>query len=326
MKILFNKKIYVLWMVFTLLSQIQLNAMAQNFYTGWNTKYAIVGAAAAVTAACGYYFYTKVKTFLNNGRTPLINVVIERDEQKVKTLVEQEKVAINETQITLIPDEKKQFFDRTGRTALMWAVGTNQDTMVKYLIEHNANIDVQDVDGFNPLMVTAIMGLDHITETLLEKKANFKLKAPQGLTAFIFAACFGKKNIVQQLLNARANLEEAMDNGITPLMQASISGHAHVTRLLLEKGADINAQDNTGKTALAHAIEGKKQNVINVLHDYKKFMDMRRLADNPDMNAQIESWQQGRYLQLDAPREEEEKENMSIHSSSSSTINTEEVD
>ena len=98
--------------------------------------------------------------------------------------------------------------------------------------------------------VEAIVGCDEITEEIV----NF-MKF-DGFNALMLGALMGQTAAVRVLLAAKAepNLQakETGSKGETALMCACKNGHSDAARALLQSGADPLLVDDAGKTALMH--------------------------------------------------------------------------
>ena len=110
-----------------------------------------------------------------------------------------------------------------GETLLLRASSNGNEKCVDFLLEHDADPNLKDKNGWAPLMWTANEGHEKIGEHLLAKGAK---------------------------VDARDK-----DNR-TPLMRASSGGHKEHVRLLLDNGADPNAVDNFGMNPLKSATIG----------------------------------------------------------------------
>jgi ankyrin repeat protein len=123
--------------------------------------------------------------------------------------------------------------DHQGLTALSWASKRGHDTLVKYLIEQDH--DLEKRSGFR-LQVDP-HGSDDVNPT-------------DGMTAIHFAAAYGHQNIVEMLVEAGANpnvignrqLEVPPGTipchttavGCTPFHAAAANGHSRVVKLFLD--------------------------------------------------------------------------------------------
>jgi ankyrin repeat protein len=125
-------------------------------------------------------------------------------------------------QLLLKSGAKVNATDTTGRTPLMYAcnnrvalahtlkrvltgTGAKQSSefpdigrrMAKLLIDHNANINAQGVDGITALMIASHAGDGHLVKLLVEKGANVQAKDKNGYTAIEYA---GRNQGIRQLL------------------------------------------------------------------------------------------------------------------------------
>ncbi len=153
----------------------------------------------------------------------------------IKAIFEGKKVAIPYRALNAIHDVKlnKAPFNTT---ALMAAVAANNNTMMQYLLESEADPDIQNKDG---------------------------------LTALHIAARNGNKQQVAQLLLYEADPNLIDKNGMTPLMYAVMrnrdNDHLDVINLLLAHGADPNLISNKGSTALMLAVINNGYDVVATL-------------------------------------------------------------
>ena len=209
-------------------------------------------------------------------------------------------------------------------SALSGAASQGWLDTVQVLVEQgHANINQCNLKGRSPLLQAIENRHAKVIDYLIDAKADGHVKYDKGETALALCASLGLHSLVKKLIAAKAHIDDGNDSGETSLMKAVIAGQAATARVLLEHNANIDAQDNTGKTVLAHAIQGKKQNVIDVLHEYKNKMNLHLLSDNTEVSQVLKDCAQSERPRLPEKSSDEEKENMSIHSSSSSTINTE---
>lgn len=86
-----------------------------------------------------------------------------------------------------------------------------------------------------------------------------------GRTALMLAAERGHDEVVELLLGAGAGIDRVDGAGETALHLAARNGRRETTRLLLRAGADIDVQDSEGRTALYRAIDGRHEEVIEML-------------------------------------------------------------
>ena len=64
--------------------------------------------------------------------------------------------------------------DRSGNTALIWAVKTDNLRIVQELLDHTADVDLKNNDGENPLMLATRLGNTEIIDELQERRVSKK--------------------------------------------------------------------------------------------------------------------------------------------------------
>jgi hypothetical protein len=116
----------------------------------------------------------------------------------------------------MIPLFGMQDFDRQ----LFEAALSNDSQRIQYLAKNEANIDIQDTEGWTPLIRSAQMGFEKALIALIEAGADVNIKGRHGTTALILAARWGYLEIVPALLKAEANVNDQDDNGKTALAWA----------------------------------------------------------------------------------------------------------
>ena len=118
------------------------------------------------------------------------------------------------------------------------------------LLDHNADVNAQDEDGYTPLHWCASTGNENLCRLLLEHNADVNIQDNLGYTPLHWITRNGDENICRLLLehNADANIQD--NNGYTPLHRAVMSGAVNFIGLLLEHKADVNIQHIYGFTPL----------------------------------------------------------------------------
>ena len=133
-----------------------------------------------------------------------------------------------------------------GRTPLMAAVGSNDLTLVKLLLERGADPFAKDSSGFTALAFAEIFG-KRVANYLRKIMANSPQTSDLGLHD---AARAGLIDRVRQLLAEGTTVDARDDMGRTALHWAALSGHADVARALIEHGASARATDKGGREPL----------------------------------------------------------------------------
>ena len=93
-------------------------------------------------------------------------------------------------------------------TVLMWAAGYSNDVppsdaaqMIRLLLQHEAELNLQDNRGWSAMMTAANMGHSEVVQILIEAGANVHLVARDGQTAANLASA-GDHQDIMELLNA----------------------------------------------------------------------------------------------------------------------------
>ncbi|KAG9227950.1 putative ankyrin repeat-containing protein, partial [Amylocarpus encephaloides] len=113
--------------------------------------------------------------------------------------------------------------DHEKRTALIWAAELGYKTVVKLLLDKDANVNARGGYYGNPLQAASAGGHEAVVKLLLDKDAD---------------------------VNAQGGYYG------NPLQAASAGGHEAVVKLLLDKDADVNAQGGDYGNPLYAASEG----------------------------------------------------------------------
>ncbi|KXS99857.1 hypothetical protein AC578_4468 [Pseudocercospora eumusae] len=238
----------------------------------------------------------------SNGRTPLMEAVINRRGSVVRTLLTaganssikdssgQLLLALaakhdNEDQVRRLlarSDTIVDARDDTGRTALHEAVECKSATIVRLLLATGkADPDSRSANGSAPLILAAYYGQEVIAKLLLATgKVDVNARDKWNGTPLSSAAARGHEAIVKLLLETDKVDVNAGDawNG-TPLYHAALRGHEAVVKLLLETDkVDVNAGSNN-LTPLSLAAAGGHEAVVKLLLE----------TDKVDVNAS-DSW------------------------------------
>lgn len=138
--------------------------------------------------------------------------------------------------------------DHYGDTPLMTAVSGDSTQLVKFLLEQNADPNVDADDGYTCLLTAIESDNDQsiaIVQLLLAAGADIHAIGTNGWTPLHMAAARGHVKKCRLLIDAGAdvNKRKEIDASETPLMEAAFSGQPETTKLLLEFGADPFMRD-----------------------------------------------------------------------------------
>lgn len=150
-----------------------------------------------------------------------------------------------------------------GKSALLIAAEMRDPTMVKWLLEHGADIDFYD-PNYEIIDRTAFLyaganGLNDILEILIPYNPDVSIRNGYGGNALIPAAEKGHVSTVKFLLEKTdVDVNHVNHLGWTALLEVMLFGkdnreYQEIVKLLLEHGADSGLADKEGVTSLEHA-------------------------------------------------------------------------
>jgi len=156
--------------------------------------------------------------------------------------------------------------DAEGYAPLHNAVRTRYDELAAYLIEHKADVNLVDSDGWTPLMFAAWRDSASSIAALVAHGATIEATNPKGLTALCIAAQHGKTGATAALIKAGADINKAVGSaGYTPLMLAVTGGWDEAAEALIKAGAAVNARNAGGLTTLMIAAAGNRVDTAKLL-------------------------------------------------------------
>jgi len=115
------------------------------------------------------------------------------------------------------------------------------------LLEHKADIETRDTNGFTPLLYASHWGHERSVETLLQHNADIEATDPRGNTAVILAAASptrGNFESLVTLIKAKANLDHRNNSGHTALNRSCVDNRSLLLQALTKKhGNNIPLND-----------------------------------------------------------------------------------
>ncbi len=159
--------------------------------------------------------------------------------------------------------------DEQGMTALHWAATYRSAPMIEYLLDHGADIEAADKQGFRALHHAAQCAGDDPTApllALLARGAQIDPRNNNGTTPLLHAVVRNKPWNVKELIIAGANENAANNTGNTPLIDAKNSrSGAPAIYAAIEDGrrererrteeARLQAEHEERQTAIREAVE-----------------------------------------------------------------------
>ena len=135
-------------------------------------------------------------------------------------------------------------------TPLHWASLRGHLEVVRYLLEHGANVKAQDKDGSMPLHWASRKGRREVIRVLIQHKADANAQDKNKLTPLHKASSRGCADSARFFLEHGVDVLAQDKNGWTPLHCAAFEGHVEVTRVLLDHCVDTATRDKEGRTPL----------------------------------------------------------------------------
>lgn len=157
--------------------------------------------------------------------------------------------------------------DHVATTPLIAAAGDGTTSMVRFLLNANADANHASPDGATPLMSGAIRGSAEIVQLLLSEGAEVNAKASKGWTALMAASQNGKTETVRTLLDARADLEFRSDDGHTARDLAHNNNHHDVADCLKKRALLLSRQKQRAITQPGGPAQEDTRDLDSLLED-----------------------------------------------------------
>ncbi|MGC1244975.1 MAG: ankyrin repeat domain-containing protein [Spirulinaceae cyanobacterium] len=157
-----------------------------------------------------------------------------------------------------------------GKTLLHLASWRDSLAAVEFLLEHGAEIDARDDEGYVPLHSAATCNNKNVVQLLIKQGANVNAKNRMREAPLHFAARSGNVEIIEILLANDADIE-AQDGfgGDTPLHCAIRGNSIEVVKVLIAHGARLCVQGHMGRTPLGLVKHlGKREQIFQLLIDH----------------------------------------------------------
>ena len=122
----------------------------------------------------------------------------------------------------------------------MLSVLCNQRSMVKFLLQHGANVHARTKTNVSGLDIAIAKGYVEIAELLLQNGADPDQQiGSHGLNALVTSVGVKKKSMVQLLIRYGADPNSVDNNGQSTLLFASQLGYKDIAKLLIQSGARL---------------------------------------------------------------------------------------
>ncbi len=146
------------------------------------------------------------------------------------------------------------------------AIEQNNLTSLKLALMGGESANQRDDEGRPAIVAAAYLNRYTLMDFLIEQGASLNITYRKTReTAVMVAAAQGNVEALEVLIEAGADLNKEDRNGESALIKAVRNGHLTITRVLVEAGADLNQTDYTGRSALVHAEESREVGIFNYL-------------------------------------------------------------
>jgi len=168
-------------------------------------------------------------------------------------------------------------YNNHGKTALHLCIETTRlgrDETVEWLLDHKAEIEAPDYDGYTPLLLACKLGRGLITRYLCERDADVHAMDYNGHTPLQLSIMHDvdgdHEGCVVQLLMHAADPNQVGDDGCVPLHDITAHGDGGVTVMkhLLAYDADLTKQDDHGFTPFMYAVNQNLVGMCNVMMEF----------------------------------------------------------
>eukprot|EP00736_Rhodelphis_marinus_P004760 Rmarinus@m.25053 len=160
--------------------------------------------------------------------------------------------------------------DLNGKTPLLLSAMERHVGCGKLLLEHGASVAVVDRSGRTALHWACHNFLEELSLDMVEKATNknaLEIQDAKGVAPIHLAARRGLVEVCSALLARGVEVNQQEELGRSPLHAAVFKGHATIIRDLLEKGALVDLTDEKGRTALHVALTSGSMGAVAQLMD-----------------------------------------------------------
>ena len=164
--------------------------------------------------------------------------------------------------------------DSEGDTPLHDAISKKRDDLLILLLDHNADINLTNNNGFNSLHHAALRGNPSAMRVLLSKLPRPWIvdeKKDDGYTALHLSCLNNHIEVAEMLVHTgKANMDLQNVNLQTALHLSVERQHTSIVRMLVREGANINITDKDGDTPLHESLRHHTLSQLRQLQDIQE--------------------------------------------------------
>lgn len=154
-----------------------------------------------------------------------------------------------------------------GATPLTRACTAGKIDAVEALIDHGADLNLEDGEGDTPLIMSTLMGHPHITDLLLERGAEVSCRDVTGHTPLHYAVMHGDYEVAMALMTRKPDLIMSTTIGeeATPVHFAAGAGAVDILAAMYDLQPNFTTKTKNGSTPLHEAARHNRYGAVNAL-------------------------------------------------------------
>ncbi|CAF1414797.1 unnamed protein product, partial [Rotaria sordida] len=176
---------------------------------------------------------------LSNKGVELVKVSANGDTRRIEELIKRTNVDVN------------GIF--AGHTPLQAAAQNGHLDIIRLLIQHDVNLEIEDKDGDRAVHHAAFGDEAEVLELLAKSSVDLNARNKRRQTALHIGVCKGHFDVCKTLLSNGAHPGIQDSDGDTPLHDAISKRRDDLIIILLEYNADVATCNNNGFNSIHHA-------------------------------------------------------------------------
>lgn len=172
-------------------------------------------------------------------------------------------------------DLNERIEESDNDTLLMYSLSDKESTVYKFLIEHDANLDLTNDLGENILHSAIYSGdLDRLKYVLNLNQKYVNQVSKDHTSPLLLSIALGNKEMAKELILNGSNVNQADLNKLYPIHVACQEGFLDIVSILIENKANLNVKTEAGNVPIALAANHDHDEVVKLL-----FFKIYKLVD-----------------------------------------------